>query len=69
MPKLCRRCGREFTNPTPEVKEPGGRTEIACVGWCSDCNALTMSVLFREISAYRTKHLVDPLRGGHYANQ
>jgi len=60
---VCRRCGREFTNPVPEVTDPSGNKEIACVEWCSDCNALAMSILFRWSSAYCMKHLRDPLRG------
>jgi len=65
----CRRCGREFVDPVPEVIDPSGYREIACMECCPGCNTLAMSVLFREISAYRTKRLVDPFRGGHYANQ
>jgi len=60
----CFRCGRGFTNPVPEVTDPTGNREIACKDWCSDCNCLVMSVIFREISAYRRVRLLDPLRGG-----
>jgi len=62
---LCRRCGRPVNNPVPEVTHPEGNYEIATEEWCADCNALTMSVVFRGISAYRLEKLKDPLKGGH----
>jgi len=62
-PGVCLRCGREFENPVPEVIDPEGGKEIATSEWCSDCNKLVMSIVFREVSAYRTKgFLYDPLR-------
>jgi len=60
----CRRCGREFDNPVPEVTHPEDNREIASVECCADCNTLIMSVIFRGISAYRKERLYDPLRGG-----
>lgn len=60
----CRRCGREFTNPVPEVTIPTGNKEIACREWCPDCNCLTMSIVYRESTAYRKERLYDPLKGG-----
>lgn len=64
----CRRCGREFSNPVPEVTYPEGIHEIACDEWCADCNALAMSIVFRESSAYKRKLLFDPRRGGSHAS-
>lgn len=58
----CRRCGRDFTTPIPDIVNPQGNLEIACVEWCAECNALAMSIIFRESSAYRTEGLFDPLR-------
>lgn len=65
-PGVCLRCGREFTNPVPEVTNPGLIRDIACKGWCAACNAFTMSVVYRWSSAYAVdpKQLDDPLRGG-----
>jgi len=62
----CLRCGRELDNPVPEVVNPGGIRDIACEEWCAACNALAMSVVYRESSAYyrSEKKLVDPARGG-----
>lgn len=65
-PGICLRCHREYETPFPEVVRPGGWEEIATEEWCADCNKLAMSVIFREISAYRTKGpLYDPIRSGH----
>lgn len=63
MQKVCRRCGREFTNPVPEVTNPGGDTEIACVEICADCNCFIMNIVRRSDCAYKVKHLHDPIRG------
>lgn len=61
--KVCRRCNREFDSPVPEITNPDNPNyEIACSEWCPACNALAMSVVFRESSAYRTKQLYDPMR-------
>ena len=60
----CKRCGREFDNPVPEVTYPEGIHDIATKEWCADCNALTLTVLFRESSAYRKLPLHDPMKGG-----
>lgn len=61
----CRRCGREFTDPVPEVTTPSGNREIACVEWCPGCNTFVMNVIFRWNTAYAVKHLEDPLKGGY----
>lgn len=53
MNKVCKRCGKEFSNPIPEVKNPDGIREVATVECCADCNALIMWVLYRDRSAYR----------------
>lgn len=63
-PGICLRCGRPFDNPVPDVTYPEGNPEIACSEWCSDCNTLAMSVVFRESSSYRRKPLRDPVKGG-----
>ena len=62
----CLRCGREFTNPTPEVLRPGGNLEIASKDWCSACNKLAMAVVFRWSSAYvmNPSDIKDPMKGG-----
>lgn len=60
----CRRCGAEYDSPVPEVTYPEGNHEIATTEWCDNCNALIMSVIFRESSAYRPTKLFDPLKGG-----
>ncbi len=60
----CRRCGRKFDNPVPEITFPEGINEIACSEWCAECNQFAVSVLFRWSSAYRMRHPVDPVRGG-----
>lgn len=62
--KICKRCGKEFTNPVPEVAVPTGITEIATTDWCADCNKFAMSIVYRWSSAYADKRLVDPLKGG-----
>jgi len=68
-PGVCLRCGREYETPFPEIVRPGGWEEIATKEWCADCNKLVMSVIFREISAYRTEgSLYDPIRSGHEAS-
>ncbi len=41
-PGICIRCGKKFDNPTPEIKNSKGNTEIACVGWCAACNKVGM---------------------------
>lgn len=64
----CRRCGREFSNPVPEVTYPEGIHEIACKEWCAECNTYAMSVTFRWSSAYRTRRLHDPMKGGKHAS-
>ena len=51
----CLRCGREFNNPVPEVVNPKGNKEIACVHWCGDCNSKVMGIIFRHTSAYRKR--------------
>jgi len=52
--KKCLRCGEEFTDPIPKVTNPEGEiTDIATNDWCSNCNAILSSVLFRERSAYQ----------------
>lgn len=62
----CRRCGRDFTDPAPEVTNPGGNKEVVCVGWCPDCNKLATIVLYRERTAYYEKGVLhDPLKGGY----
>ena len=43
----------EFTSPIPEITWPDGEREIACAEWCANCNAYTMTVIFRDGSAYR----------------
>jgi len=53
MGMKCLRGGKEYNNPIPEVSNPEGIKEIATREWCSDCNALTMAVIFRRSSAYR----------------
>lgn len=63
----CRRCGREFDNPVPEVTYPKGLHEIATSEWCAECNVFTMSIVFRESSAYKVRRLHDPMKGGGYA--
>lgn len=63
----CRRCGREFDNSVPEVTYPKGIHEIATSEWCAECNVFTMSIVFRESSAYKTRRLHDPMKGGGYA--
>lgn len=63
----CRRCGKEFDNPMPEVTYPEGINEIACREWCAECNQFAVTILFRWSSAYRVKHPQDPIRGGQYA--
>lgn len=60
----CRRCGREFDNPVPEVTYPEGINEIVCDEWCAECNKFAVSILFRWSSAYRVRHPIDPARGG-----
>lgn len=62
----CRRCGRSFDDPVPEVTHSEGIHEIACVEWCAECNAFAMSIVFRESSAYRVAKgsLRDPMQGG-----
>ena len=55
--QLCRRCGESFDNPYPEIKNPEGNNEIATVLWCDKCNELTMNVLFRDASAYRSPRM------------
>ncbi len=66
----CRRCGREFDNPVPEITRPDGNPEIATSEWCADCNALIMTVVHRESTAYKKTPLVDPMRtkGGSRAS-
>lgn len=66
----CRRCGREFDNPVPEVTYPKGSHEVACAEWCADCNAFVMNIVYREFTAYMRKKgsLYDPVRGGSHAN-
>lgn len=65
----CRRCGREFTNPVPEVTDPGRDPEIACKEWCAECNAYTMNIIRRWSTAYAIdpRKLCDPLKGGRNA--
>lgn len=65
----CRRCGKEFDSPVPEVTYPGGIVEIASHEWCAECNAFAMNIVYRWSSAYRVdpKNLVDPVRGGEHA--
>jgi len=64
----CRRCGREFDDPVPEVTYPEGINEIVCREWCAECNRFAVSVLFRWSSAYRVRHPIDPVRGGKHAS-
>ncbi len=64
---ICKRCGREFSNPIPEITEPEGHREVASAEWCADCNSFAMSIVFRNSSAYRKKKLYDPVRGGTHA--
>lgn len=49
---ICLRCRKPFDSPIPEVTYPEGLEEIACIGWCPDCNALVMSIIYRESSSY-----------------
>ena len=49
----CLRCGNEYDDPVPPVTHPDGIMEIASKLWCGDCNALTMSIIYRNSSAYR----------------
>ena len=50
----CLRCGLEYDNPVPEVTNPEGQImEIMTVEWCPACNAIGVSVLFRERCAYQ----------------
>lgn len=60
----CLRCGRKYENPVPETANSEGTVrEIATVEWCSDCNRLAMSVVFRDRSAYYKKgNLYDPIK-------
>jgi len=59
----CKRCGQEFENPNPTICNPIGNPEIATSEWCAGCNKLTMTVVFRDASAYYEKGpLFDPLR-------
>lgn len=54
----CLRCEAGFDNPVPKVTNPeGGRAEIACIHWCPKCNAIAMSVLFREQCVYQVLDL------------
>ena len=57
--KKCLRCNKEFDNPVPEVTNvsPHAITEIATEDWCSDCNRLTMNLMFREATAYKVRLL------------
>lgn len=66
MPK-CLRCGKDFDDPVPEITYPEGIREIATKEYCAGCNAFVMSIVFRESSAYKQKHPIDPLRGGKNA--
>ena len=60
----CRRCGREFDNPVPEVSNPSGiRTDIASTEWCSDFNKTAMSALYRDSGAYYVYGLRPPWQG------
>lgn len=63
----CRRCGAEFTDPTPKVTKPDGIPDIACKEWCPGCNSFVMNIIFRGSSAYDVpkQSLIDPTRGGH----
>ena len=49
----CLRCGKEFSNPVPEVVNPEGNREIATKEWCPKCNGLAMGIIFRQSSAYK----------------
>ena len=60
IPGVCKRCGKPYTNPMPEITYPDGVCEIATTEYCAGCNAFLMNVLFRWSSAYRVKHPVDP---------
>lgn len=63
MQKVCRRCGVEFTDPVPEVTDPGGNVEIACVEYCADCNCFIMNVIHRHDCAYKVRYIHDPVKG------
>ena len=53
----CKRCGKEFENPIPEIKKPDGNKEIATIEWCAECNEFAMSILYRGRSAYDSPKL------------
>ena len=61
---ICIRCGKDYEYTVPEATHPGDNTEIASAEYCAGCNAFIMNIVFRESSAYRTKHPHDPYRGG-----
>ena len=49
----CWRCGKPFDNSHPKpTKEGDTQTEILCIHWCSRCNQVGSSALFRQASAY-----------------
>ncbi len=50
---ICVRCGKEYDEPIPKVTDPTGIKEIASEHFCADCNALIMTVIYRNRSAYR----------------
>ena len=56
---ICKRCGEEYNCPAPEVKNPGGITEIATTEWCAACNEYAMHVLYRGRSAYRSPRVLS----------
>lgn len=49
---ICKRCGKEYEDPYPEIVGEGVNYEIATLEYCADCNALVMTLVHRESSAY-----------------
>ncbi len=55
---ICKRCGRPFENPFPDIRNPGGsHTEIVCFDWCANCNRIAASGIYRDNSIYFDKDL------------
>jgi len=54
----CRRCGKEFDTPYPEIKNGKGILDIATVEWCASCNEFAMHILYRGTSAYKAPKIV-----------
>lgn len=54
----CLRCGRQFSNPIPKVRNLNAprcellHKDIATLEWCANCNRIAVSGIFRNNSAY-----------------